>query len=137
MSLTGKAYSTIDGAHLWEYVKEHGDIADRYREQGHPDLSPFAGFLPGVVIQSNDFMYMHTSGDSPANVAPTGLEAAARAFARIIDEVNKLPLSALQRPLEARTPRIDFASCAAWIKDSSAACIENKERACAVTAPGC
>ena len=101
------------------------------------DLSPFAGFLPGVVIQSNDFMYMHTSGDSPANVAPTGLEAATRAFARIIDEVNKLPLSDLQRPLEPRTPRIDFASCSAWVKDSSAACTENKELACAITAGGC
>jgi hypothetical protein len=27
----------------------------------------------------------------------TGLEASARAYARIIDEVNKLPLSAMQR----------------------------------------
>jgi hypothetical protein len=53
-------------------------------------------------------MYMHTSGDSPDNVAPTGLEAATRAFARIIDKVNKLPLSDLQRPLEPRAPRIDF-----------------------------
>jgi hypothetical protein len=101
------------------------------------DLSPFSGFLPGVVIQSNDFMYMHTSGDSPANVAPTGLEAATRAFARIIDEVNKLPLSDLQRQLESRTPRIDFASCPAWVKDSSAPCTENTERACAITAAGC
>ena len=101
------------------------------------DLGPFAGFLPGVVLQSNDFIYMHTSGDSPATVAPTGLEAATRAYARIIDEVNALPLRDLQRPLEPRTPRIDFASCPAWIKDSSAACTENTERACAITAPGC
>jgi peptidase M28-like protein len=101
------------------------------------DLLPFAGFLPGVVIQSNDFMYMHTSGDSPANVAPTGLEAATRAYARIIDEVNKLPLSDLQRTPQPYKPRIDFASCPAWIKDSSAACTENTERACSVTAPGC
>ena len=101
------------------------------------DILPFAGFLPGVVIQSNDFMSMHTSEDSPANVAPTGLEAATRAYARIIDEVNKLPLSDLQRPPEPRTPRIDFASCQAWVKDSSAACTENTERACAISAAGC
>ena len=30
----------------------------------------------------------------------TGLEAATRAYAKVIDEVNKLPLSALQRPEE-------------------------------------
>jgi hypothetical protein len=101
------------------------------------DLGPFAGFLPGVVLQSNDFIYMHTSGDSPATVAPTGLEAATRAYARIIDEVNALPLRDLQRPPESRTPRIDFTRCPAWIEDSSAACTENTERACAITAPGC
>jgi peptidase M28-like protein len=101
------------------------------------DLGPFAGFLPGVVIQSNDFMYMHTSGDSPANVPPTGLEAATRAYARIIDEVNKMPLSDQQRPLQPWKPRIDFANCPAWVKDSSALCRENTERVCAVTAPGC
>jgi Peptidase family M28 len=123
--------------------------ADAFREFGVPlwdqpsptppggDIGPFVGFLPGVVIQSNDFIYMHTSGDSPANVAPSGLEGATRAYARIIDEVNKLPLSDLQRPVEPRKPRIDFASCAAWVKDSSAACTENSEKACAVTAPGC
>ena len=101
------------------------------------DILPFVGFLPGVVVQSNDFMYMHTSGDSPANVAPTGLEAATRAYARIIDEVNKLPLGDLQRPPQLGRPRIDFASCPAWVRDSSAACTENTERACAITAPGC
>src|SRR5262245_18649281 len=101
------------------------------------DISAFTGFLPGVVVQSNDFAYMHTSGDSPANVAPTGIEAATRAYALIIDEVNKLPLSDLQRPAEPRKPRIDFAGCPAWVKDSSAACTENTERACAITAAGC
>jgi hypothetical protein len=80
---------------------------------------------------------MHTTGDSPANVAPSGLEATTRAYARLIDEVNKLPLSDLQRPEEPRNPRIDFAACSAWIKDSSAACTQNTEKACAITAPGC
>ena len=60
-----------------------------------------------------------------------------RATVRAIDEVNKLPLSDLQRPEIPRTPRIDFASCPAWVKDSAAACTENTERACAVTGPGC
>jgi hypothetical protein len=34
----------------------------------------------------------------------TGLEATTRAYARIIDEVNKLPLSAFQRPEEPGIP---------------------------------
>jgi len=101
------------------------------------DLLPFIGFVPGVVVQSNDFLYMHTSGDTPANVPPAGLEAATRAYARIIDEVNKLPLSELQRPSETYKPRIDFASCPAWVADSAAACTVNTEHACAITAAGC
>ena len=122
---------------------------DAFREFGVPlwdkpspnppggDIGPFVGFLPGVVIQSNDFTFFHTSGDSPDTISPAGLANATRAYAKIIDEVNKLPLSDLQRPEIPRTPRIDFASCPAWVKDSAAACTENTERACAVTGPGC
>ena len=87
------------------------------------DVGPFVGFLPGVVVQSNDFMYMHTNGDTPDNVAWTGLEAAARAYAKIVDEVNRIPLTDLRRvPATAYQPRIDLAGCEAWIKDSSVAC---------------
>jgi peptidase M28-like protein len=86
------------------------------------DLGPFAGIVPGVVVQSNDYIYMHTTGDTPENVAWAGLEAATRAYARIVDEVNKLPLSALQQTPAPYTPRIDLSECAAWIKDSTALC---------------
>jgi hypothetical protein len=86
------------------------------------DIGPFVPFVPGVVAQSNDFFYFHTTGDTPENVAWTGLEAATRAYARIIDEVNKLPLSALQRPAGPYRPRIDLTNCAAWIEDSSKGC---------------
>jgi Zn-dependent M28 family amino/carboxypeptidase len=87
------------------------------------DVGPFVGFLPGVVVQSNDFMYMHTTGDTPDNVAWSGLEAATRAYAKIIDEVNKIPLSDLRRPADRPyQPRIDLAGCEAWIRDSSAMC---------------
>ncbi|MGH9144444.1 MAG: M28 family peptidase [Vicinamibacterales bacterium] len=123
--------------------------ADAFHEFGLPiwaqpsatppggDLGPFVAFLPGLVAQSNDFRYFHTTGDTPENIPWSGLEAATRAYAKIVDQVNKLPLTELQRPAEARTPRIDFASCPAWVRDSSAQCTENKERACAVTSPGC
>ena len=32
---TGTAYGTIDGARLWQYVKEHGDIAERFAILGN------------------------------------------------------------------------------------------------------
>jgi peptidase M28-like protein len=108
--------------------------ADAFHEFGLPvwaqpsqtppggDLLPFFGFVPGVVVQSNDFTYMHTTGDTPENVAWTGLEAATRAYARIVDEVNKLPLTDLQRTPGTYAPRLDLSECANWIKDSSATC---------------
>lgn len=85
-------------------------------------MGPFVGFLPSVVVQSNDFMYMHTTGDTPDNVGWSGLEAATRAYAKIVDEVNTIPLSDLRRPPGPYQPRIDLADCEAWIKDSSAMC---------------
>ena len=43
--------------------------------------------------------------ETPETVPWTGLEASTRAYACIIDEVNKLPLTALQRPEEPVPPR--------------------------------
>ena len=117
--------------------------ADAFHEFGLPiwtvpserppggDLGRFYWFLPGVVAQSNDFANMHTSADTPANVTWTGLEAATRAYAKIVDEVNKLPLTDLQRPATAdpnapATPQgyLSLANCEAWVKDSSASCVQ-------------
>src|SRR6476646_919937 len=42
---TGQAYRAIDGARLWQHVKESGDIAERYRQQGHPQ---FRGIIAGT-----------------------------------------------------------------------------------------
>jgi hypothetical protein len=114
--------------------------ADAFHEFGLPvwaqpspnppggDILPFIGFVAGIVAQSNDFIYMHTTGDTPDNVAWTGLEAATRAYARIVDEVNKLQLSDLQRPPGPYSPRLDLAECAAWIQDSSATCKPKTEQ---------
>ena len=93
------------------------------------DIGPFVGLLPGVVAQSNDFLHMHTTGDTPDNVSAAGLAAAARAYAKIVDEVNKIPLSDLRRPAEVPyQPRINLGGCEAWIKDSSAACRPRTQR---------
>jgi Peptidase family M28 len=86
------------------------------------DIEPFNNFTPGVVVQSSGFMNMHTDGDTPDIVAWSGLEAVTRAYARIIDEVNKLPLSDLQRPPQPYKSNIDLTGCAAWISDSSVFC---------------
>ncbi len=95
------------------------------------DLGRFYWFVPGVVAQSNDFMSMHTAADTPDNVPWAGLEAATRAYAKIIDAVNKISLKDLQRPASAdpnapATPGgyISLANCEAWIKDSSANCVQ-------------
>jgi len=63
------------------------------------DMSSFFRFLPG--IDTSEFhQYFHTDLETPQTVPWTGLEASARAYAKIIDEVNKLPLSTFQRAEE-------------------------------------
>jgi hypothetical protein len=95
------------------------------------DLGRFYWFLPGVVAQSNDFVYMHTIADTPDNVLWTGLEAVTRAYAKIIDEVNKLPLADLQRPASADpnapgTPQgyLSLNNCAAWVNNPAQTCVQ-------------
>lgn len=60
------------------------------------DLGRLYRFTPGVAT-SEFFHYFHTDLETPETVPWTGLEATTRAYARIIDEVNRLPLSELQR----------------------------------------
>ncbi len=93
------------------------------------DLAPLAWFLPGVVAQSNDFNNMHTDADTSDTVSWSGLQNVTRAYARIIDEVNKLPLSALQAPLDpdpnapgAPRQHLDLSHCQEWIADSTKGC---------------
>ncbi len=66
------------------------------------DMSSLFRFLPGVDT-SEYHHYFHTDLETPQTVPWTGLEASTRAYAKIIDEVNKLPLSTFQRP-EDPTP---------------------------------
>lgn len=62
------------------------------------DLGRFYEFLPGFVFQTNDFLQFHTDENTPETVSRAGLEAITRADAKIIDGVNELDLSDLQRP---------------------------------------
>src|SRR5262245_2711719 len=52
---TGKAYGTIDGARLWQDVKQHGDIAERYRQQGHPQ---FWGIIAGTSGDADEAQWL-------------------------------------------------------------------------------
>jgi hypothetical protein len=68
------------------------------------DLSmlDFWRYVPAV--SSNDYnMFFHTTAETAATVPWTGLEATTRAYAKIIDGVNKLELADLQRPPELPT----------------------------------
>jgi hypothetical protein len=67
------------------------------------DLGAFYRGVPGLAT-SEFYHYFHTDAETPETVPWTGLEATTRAYAKIIDEVNKLPLSDLQRPEEPAPP---------------------------------
>jgi hypothetical protein len=61
------------------------------------DLGAFFRGVPGLAT-SEFYHYFHTDQETPDTVPWTGLEATTRAYAKIIDDVNKLALSDLQRP---------------------------------------
>ena len=67
------------------------------------EMSRLWPFVPGV--QASDYnMYFHSDAETPDTVPWTGLESITRAYAKIIDEVNTLPLSDLQRPPDPTAP---------------------------------
>jgi len=66
------------------------------------ELSKVYQDAPGLHII--DHAIYHTDLDTPERVPTAGLEAAARAFARIIDEVNELPLEAVRTDPENAGP---------------------------------
>ena len=81
--------------------KLFGATMDLYPSPVPPasDMSSFFRFLPG--IDTSEFHhYFHTDLETPQTVPWTGLEASTRAYAKIIDEVNKRPLRTFQRPEE-------------------------------------
>jgi hypothetical protein len=53
------------------------------------DSSVIQRDVPNIVIMESP-VYYHTDHDSPNIVPEAGLEAAGRAFAKIVDDVNKV-----------------------------------------------
>ena len=83
----------------WKAFREFGVPVELDPNPTPPagDAGPFYRFVPAV--DAGEFhSYFHTDWETPEVVPWTGLEASTRAFAKIIDEVNKLPLSTFQRP---------------------------------------
>ena len=66
------------------------------------ELGFFYHITPGVEAEALGFHYFHTDRDSPEAVPWTGLESVARAYAKLVDEVNKIDLKELTRPRESR-----------------------------------
>jgi hypothetical protein len=50
-----RAYGTIDGTRLWQDVKQHADIAERYRQQGHPQ---FWGIIAGTAGDADEAQWL-------------------------------------------------------------------------------
>jgi Zn-dependent M28 family amino/carboxypeptidase len=70
------------------------------------DASYFYRFTPAVDA-SEYHNYFHTDWETPEAVPWTGLQAATRAYAKVIDDVNKLPLSAFKRPEDPKPGQYD------------------------------
>jgi hypothetical protein len=66
------------------------------------ELGFFYHITPGLVVEALGFHYFHTDLDTPEAVPWTGLESTTRAYAKMIDEVNKIELKDLLGPREGR-----------------------------------
>jgi hypothetical protein len=93
------------GKIVWDAFKEFGVPLELDPSPTPPasDATYFYRFVP-TVDTSEYHNYFHTDWETPEVVPWTGLEAATRAYAKVIDEVNKRPLSAFQRGEDA-SPR--------------------------------
>jgi len=106
----GKNFPEVK-AIAWKAFKDFGQsvMLDESPVSPASDLTTFQGVLntakPGFILQDHLALldageyhyYFHTDWETPEQVPWTGLQASTRAFAKIIDEVNKLPLSKLQK----------------------------------------
>ncbi len=106
----GKSFPEVK-AIAWKAFKEFGQSVELDENPSSPasDLTTFQRALstakPGYVLQDHIALldageyhyFFHTDWETPEAVPWTGLQASTRAFAKIIDEVNKLPSSKLRK----------------------------------------
>ena len=67
------------------------------------EASRLAPFVPAVQA-SNYNMFFHSDAETPDTVPAPGLAASARAYAKVIEEVNKMELKDLQLPAPPAAP---------------------------------
>ncbi len=96
----------------WNAFKEFGQsvVMDESPASPASDLTTWQGILnrvrKGYILQNHFALldageyhyYFHTDWETPEQVPWTGLQASTRAFAKIIEEVNKLPAEKLRKP---------------------------------------
>ena len=89
----------------WNAFKEFG-LPVAFDPSPAPPASDGTYFYKfvGALNASEYHSYFHSDWETPEVVPWTGLEASTRAFAKIIDDVNKHPLGDFQRP-EEETPQ--------------------------------
>jgi len=80
---------------------QHG-VATYEHPEARPggELSQVWQDAPGVHVI--DHIFYHTDQDTAEFIAPSGLESVTRAYAKLIDEVNKLDLKVVRAPASAR-----------------------------------
>ena len=67
------------------------------------DMGPVGRVIPSIQLITSPFYY-HSDHDRASDVPEVGLERVARAYARIIDQVNMLERAALVgRPVSSRS----------------------------------
>ena len=104
--------STTQGEALYWYVKGSSKLRElafqSYRDFGVPiyaeedarsigDMDPLEPYAPMLNLV-NLGLYSHTDGERLESIAWTQLQGVARAVAKIITEVNKIDIGALQPP---------------------------------------
>ena len=87
-------------------------MRSRFAAEGVPTsifgrgFGQFQGELPagayGFVQASNYNMFFHSDAETPATVPAPGLAATTRAYAKIVEDVNKMELKDLQMPAPRR-----------------------------------
>ena len=107
--------STTQGESLYWYVKGSPKLREMtfqtYREFGVPvyaeedsrsigDMDPLEPFAPMINLVSLG-LYSHTDGEKLEAIAWTQLQGVARAIAKLITEVNKMDITALQPPQQS------------------------------------
>jgi hypothetical protein len=66
------------------------------------DMGPIGRVVPSIQLITSPYYY-HSDHDRPSDVPEAGLERVARAYAKIIDQVNTMDRASLKGEVRAST----------------------------------